>query len=214
MRGREHMKRANTAVALGLHTGYRETGVQLHGTVFFDMRDARSGESLVEWQKDNIITLDAGILVARLCKDNAEPAHGINMLAVGTGALGAVLNPDTPSNQQRSLNQEIARKAFENTTFRDAQGAASSIATNVVDFTTVFNESEAVGPLNEMALLSTLSANAAITNPNPNTSGQGGQPYDPTIDVSQYDSEVNHLTFGAVVKPATAILSITWRISF
>ena len=32
-----------------------------------------------------------------------EPPHGINMLAIGTGALGAILNPDAPSKEQRRL---------------------------------------------------------------------------------------------------------------
>ena len=214
MRGRERMNRARTAVKWGGHFGYEDAGHEVHGRVIFDMRDARTQEVLVHWEKDNIITLDSGLLTARLYKDNAEPPHGCNMLAVGTGALGAVLNPDAPPPQQRRLNAEIERKAFDSTTFRDAAGAAVAIPTNVVDFTTVFNESEAVGPLNEMGLFSTVSANPAITNDNPNFAGQGGQPYDPTIDVSLYDQQINYLTFGVISKPATAVLAITWRITF
>lgn len=214
MRGRERMNRARTGVKWGGHFGYTDKGHRVHGRVIFEMRDARTDELQVHWEKDNIITLDSGILTARLYKDNVEPPHGINMLAVGTGALGSVLNPDAPPPEQRVLNAEIARKPFESTTFRDADGAAVAIPTNVVDFTTVFNESEAVGPLNEMGLLSTISNNPLVMNPNPNAAGQGGQPYDPTIDVTLYDMQINYLTFGVITKPATSILTVTWRLSF
>jgi len=143
----DSIRRAKTAIKFALHNQHEENlGLRVKGLVTFDMRDARTGEVLCYWQKDNIVLLDAGILTARLYKDNAEPPHGINMLAVGTGALGAILNPDAPPVEQRRLNNEIERKAFDSTTFRDSSGAAVSIPTNVVNFTTIFNQSEAVGP--------------------------------------------------------------------
>lgn len=212
---REKLQRARTGFKVGMGHRYAEPSLlTVHGRVFFEMRDARSGDLQFEHQQDNVVTLDAGLLVAALMKDPLEPAHGINMLAVGTGALGAVLNPDAPTNQQRRLNNEIQRKTFSETTFRDANGAAVAIRTNVVDFTTIYGESEAVGPLNEMGLLSTISDNTAVKNDNPNFAGQGGEPYDPTIDTSNYDMLVNYLTFSVISKPATSILTITWRITF
>jgi len=212
---RENMKKARSGFKVGMGNRYDEPSMlRVNGHVFFEMRDARTGELQFEHDKKNVVTLDAGLLVAALMKDPNEPANGINMLAVGTGALGAVLNPDAPSNQQRRLNNEIARKSFSETTFRDANGAAVAIRTNVVDFTTIYGESEAVGPLNEMGLLSTISDNTAIQNPNPNFAGQGGQAYDPTIDTSNYDMLVNYLTFSVISKPSTSILTITWRLSF
>lgn len=212
---RDYIRRARTGVKLGLKAKYEDRAPLIaRGDVFFDLRDARTKEPISVWEKKNIIVLDAGILLARLCRDPSEPAHGINMLAVGTGALGNLLNPDAPPIQQRSLNNEIARKGFSSITFRDGNGVASANPTHVLDFTTIFSESEAVGPLNEMALLSTVSGNPAITNPNPNLAGQGGQPYDPSIDVTLYDMEVNYLTFAVISKPATSILSITWRLTF
>ncbi len=215
MHKRDYMKPAQSAFKMGLGLGYLDkVQIPVRGDVFFDMRDSRTGESLVSWEKTNLITLDAGILVARLCKDHQEPNNGINMLAVGTGALGAVLNPDAPAREQRALNNEIARKSFSSTTFRDSQGAAVAIPTNVVDFTAIFGESEAVGPLNEMGLLSTISDNEGILNPNTNTAVQGGQPYDPTVDVTQFDMLVNDLTFAVVSKPSQSILTITWRLTF
>lgn len=212
---RENIRQARTGFKLGMGHRYQEPSLlTVEGHVFFQMVDARTGEIQLKQDQKNVVTLDAGLLVARLMKDPQEPAHGINMLAVGTGALGSVLNPDAPTNQQRRLNNEIQRKTFSETTFRDANGAAVAIPTNVVDFTTIYGESEAVGPLNEMGLLSTISDNTTIKNDNPNFAGQGGQPYDPTVDVADYDILVNYLTFSVISKPATSILTITWRLTF
>jgi len=213
---RENVRKLRTGFKVGMGHRYAEPAmlVAAKGRVFFELRDARTGELQLEREVDNVVTLDAGLLVARLMKDPDEPAHGINMLGVGTGAPGAVLNPDAPSNQQRRLANEIARKPFSETTFRDSNGAAVSIPTNVVDFTTIYGESEAVGPLNEMGLLSTISDNTGTINNNPNFAGNGGEPYDPTIDVTDYDMLVNYLTFSVISKPATSILTITWRLTF
>lgn len=177
------------------------------------MWDSVTGASLLSWDRPNVVTLDAGLLLAALMKDSSEPKHGINMLAVGTGATGSILNPDAPANYQRQLNQEIARKPFSEVTFRDANGAKSSIRTPVVDFTTIFGEGEAVGPLNEMGLMSTISDNTGILNPNPNIA-LSPEDYDSTIDTSLYDTLVNYLTFGVVTKPSASILAITWRLTF
>jgi hypothetical protein len=213
---RENVRKLRTGFKVGMGHRCAEAAPLLaaKGRVFLEMRDARTGELQLEREVDNVVTLDAGLLVARLTKDPNEPAHGINMLGVGTGAPGALLNPDAPSNEQRRLSNEIARKTFSETTFRDANGAAVSIPTNVVDFTTIYGESEAVGPLNEMGLLSTISDNTGTINNNPNFAGNGGQPYDPTIDVAIYDILVNYLTFSVISKPATSILTITWRITY
>lgn len=214
---RENLPRLSSGFKLGMGHHMAEAAMIVNaakGRVFVEMRDAKSGELQELREIDNVVTLDASLLVARLVKDPDEPAHGINMLGVGTGALGAVLNPDAPTNQQRRLNNEIARKPFAETTFRDANGAAVSIPTNVVDFTTIYGQAEAVGPLNEMGLLSTISDNTAVINNNPNFAGQGGQPYDPTVDVTNYDLLANYLTFSVISKPATSILTVTWRITF
>lgn len=212
---RENIQRARTGFKIGMgHRYAEESSFPARGDVLFEMRDSRTGELQLERKLKNVVTLDAGLLVAALLKNPQEPAHGINMLGVGTGAPGAVLNPDAPSNEQRRLNNEIARKPFSETTFRDANGAAVAIRTNIVDFTTIYGESEAVGPLNEMGLLSTISDNTSTINNNPNFAGNGGQAYDPTIDVSNYDLLVNYLSFSVISKPVTSILSITWRLSF
>lgn len=179
------------------------------GSIVFDMYDHATGERTY-FEKNNVITLDAGIHAARLFKDNAEPNYGMLMLAVGTGATGALLSPDAPDPRQRKLNNEIERKGFIATTFRDALGNAVAYPTNIVDFTCTYGEAEAVGPLNEMGLLSPLSENPTQKTPNPNNFPTR----DTTLDLTQYDVLLNYLTFGVITKPSTATLTITWRITF
>lgn len=179
------------------------------GRIIFDMYDHETGERTY-FEKDNVITLDAGIHAARLFKDNSEPNFGMYMLAVGTGATGALLSPDAPDSRQRKLNNEIERKGFSSTTFRDALGNAVAYPTNIVDFTCIYGEAEAVGPLNEMGLLSPLSQNPA--NKTPNTDNFPTR--DTTLDLTNFDVLLNYLTFGVITKPSTATLTITWRITF
>jgi hypothetical protein len=195
---------------MGKKKMFRGRGTSYKGEVFFKLEDPHTGEIINEFHLLNQVTLDAGIHAARLFKDNVEPNYGAYMLAVGTGATGAILSPDAPDNKQRRLNAEIERKAFASTTFRDATGVAVAYPTHVVDFTTQFASSEAVGPLNEMGLISPISANPAIQNLNPNTFPT----YDSTLDITPYDVLLNYLTFGVVVKPNTAVLTITWRLTF
>jgi hypothetical protein len=180
------------------------------GEVFITLTDGKSGEVLQEIHKPNVITADASILAAILFRDPSSRTNGANMLAVGTGATGSLLSPDAPDPDQRKLNTEIARKTWSQTVFRDGSGNAVAIPTNVVDFTCAYDESEAVGPLNEMGIVSTISDNPLVTNSNPDTYPTR----DVTQDLTQYDILVNYLTFAVISKPATARLTITWRITF
>mgnify|MGYP001560414114 FL=1 len=183
------------------------------GHVIFDLRDM-VGNPLAYWEADNIITLDAGILAGRLFKNSLDPNasqnNGLTMLGVGTGATGNILSPDAPQNTQRKLNTEIARKVFASTQFRNGSGVAVAYPTRIVDFVTTFGESEAVGPLNEMALMSTYSLNPLTLNPINN----GPNDYDASIDVTGKDLIANYLTFGVVTKPALSVLTVTWRLTF
>jgi len=180
------------------------------GRFIIELHDAASGELLERRELDNLIVNDASIMAARLFRNNCEPNHGINMLSIGTGATGPLLSPDAPDPRQRRLNNEIERKAFSSTTFRDSSGVAVAYPTNIVDFTTTYGEAEAVGPLNEMGLLSTISDNPLTKSDNP----QAFPNYDPTIDITPYDVLINYLTFACIAKPSTAILTITWRLTF
>lgn len=182
----------------------------VRGDVFMEMRDAATGELLHKWEKKNLIVYDASIFAARLFKDKDEPANSANMLAIGSGATGSILSPDSPDARQRKLNAEIARKAWSSTVFRDSGGNASAVPTNIVDFTCTFGEAEAVGALTEMGILSTISANPLVKNANPDVFPAR----DTTRDLTQYDTLINYLSFPVLSKPSTAILSITWRLSF
>jgi len=212
-RYKEKMPQPREQLAMALHLTNEETCRGLaprEGRFIFDMRDAETDEQLVYFEKTNIITLDASIQAARLFKDNAEPNFGILMLAIGTGATGNILSPDAPDPRQRKLNAEISRKAFSSTSFRDSNGVAVAYPTNIVDLTTTFGPSEAVGPLNEMGLISPISANPLVLNPNPNNFPT----YDATLDITPYDVLINDSQFGVVVKPGTANLILTWRLTF
>lgn len=193
-----------------LHTESYPLPQIARGEFFLEMRDAHTGDLLEKFHRKNIITLDAGILAARLFKDPAEPAYGAFMLAVGTGAAGSPLAPNAPDSRQRKLNAEIARKPFSSTVFRDSLGNAVAIPTNIVDFTASFGEGEAVGPLTEMGIVSPLSNNPLVTNPNPDVFPAR----DTALDLTLYDTLINYLTFGVVTKPSTAVLTITWRLIF
>jgi hypothetical protein len=199
---------------LGRYSELSSPLASLQGDVIVELRDSTTGELLEYRELKNLITYDSGILAARLFHDSTDPApaanNGLTMLAVGTGATGNILSPDAPQRGQRSLNTEIERKAFSSVQFRNDVGAPVSYPTNIVDFTTVFAESEAVGPLNEMGLMCTASTNPLIKNPLP----PGPSGYDPTIDVTGYDIMVNYLTFGVISKPNNAILTLTWRLTF
>jgi len=206
---RETFKKTKESMSLGFEILNKDNLTSFVGEVFIEMVDTE-GNLLHKEHKKNIITLDAGILAAILLRDPSSRSNGVNMLSVGTGATGAILSPDAPDSRQRKLNAEISRKTFSSTTFRDASGNAVAIPTNIVDFTCTFDESEAVGPLNEMGLLSTISDNIAVSNPNPNTFPTR----DVTLDLTLYDILVNYLTFSVITKPSTARLTITWRITF
>ena len=206
----DRMKNPKENLSLGFGISPSDVGVFVKkGSIIFDMYDHATKERTY-FEKDNVITLDAGVQAARLFKDNSEPEFGMFMLAVGTGATGGLLNPDAPDPRQRKLNNEIERKGFASTTFRDELGNAVAYPTNVVDFTCVYGEAEAVGPLNEMGLLSPLSQNPSNKTPNPNNFPTR----DTTVDLTQYDVLLNYLTFGVITKPSTATLTITWRITF
>jgi hypothetical protein len=175
------------------------------------LRDGKTGELQEDRHLKNIVTLDASILIARLMKDSMEPPHGCFALAVGTGDTGWPISPPAPTNTQRSLYAELTRKVFANTQFIDGGGAPTAIPTNVVDFETTYTESEAVGPLKEMGILGgNVNSNMAIQNPVLPPNG----PYSPAVDLTNFNTLVNYLSFDLISKPATSTLTIVWRLTF
>lgn len=188
------------------------TGIRVRGDVFFKVIDSATREVTEERHLKNLVVLDASILIARLMKDNAEPTRGIFALAVGSGDVGwDPMAPPAATNTQRSLYSEITRKTFSSTQFIDSLGSPTAIPTNVVDFTTIFTESEAVGPLVEMGLIGgDISSNMAVQNPVTPANGVR----DVSVDLTAYETLCNYLTFPVVNKSATSLLELTWRLTF
>lgn len=181
------------------------------GDVFITMKDGASGEIQEHRELKNLVVMDASILIARLMKDSQEPPHGVYALAIGTGDSGWGITPPAPTRTQRSLYSELARKTFTSTQYIDGDGMPTAIPTNVVDFTTTYAESEAVGPLKEMGLIGgNCSTNLSVRNPVLPPNGS----YDPTVNLVNFDTLINYLTFDLISKPATSTLSITWRLTF
>lgn len=199
---------ANTFSAALSHHFEDNARCQIKGEVFMTLKGP-NGE--IEDYRHNLVVLDASILIARLLKNNLEPPFGILCLAVGTGAVGWNLqSPPAPTNTQRSLYSELTRKTFASTTFIDANGIPASYPTHVVDYTTTFAASEAVGPLVEMGLIGgNVSSNLSVKNPVTPPNGT----YDPTVNLTNFETLCNYLTFPVVNKGATSTLSITWRLT-
>ena len=210
----EAFRHAKSTFVAALNGRYEEnlgSGYKIRGDVFFKLRDGKTGELQEERHLKNVVTLDASVLIARLVRDPSEPAHGAFCLAVGTGDTGwNPMAPPAATNTQRSLYAELTRKTFTNTQFIDGGGAPTAIPTPVIDFSCTLSESEGVGPLVEMGILAPLSSNMAVQNPVLPPNG----PYDPTRDLTNYDTLVNALFFPVVNKPATSTLTIVWRLTF
>jgi hypothetical protein len=213
MQYRDAFRKAGSALRGALRFRQEErVGCIIRGDVFCTLRDARTKEVQEKREFRNLIVKDASILVARLMKDSQEPPHSIYVLAVGTGDTGwNPMSPPAPTNTQRSLYSELTRKTFSNTQFVDPTGVPVGYPTNVVDYTTTFVESEAVGPLVEMGLIGgDISTNLSIRNPVTPPNG----PYDPTVDLTTRETLLNYYTFAVWNKPATSELEIVWRLTY
>ncbi len=205
--------RIKAAVSMLFTSKYEERFSAIKkGEVFMILRDGKTGEIQSERHFKNLVVKDASILIARLLKNNSETGlRGAFVLAVGTGDSGwDPMHPPAPTNTQRALFSELTRKTFASTNFVDSLGNPSSIPTNVVDFVTTFTESEAVGPLVEMSLLGgNIDSNMSIKNPVSPPNG----PYDPTVDLTVFETALNHFTFAVQNKPSTSTLTIVWRLT-
>ena len=206
------VRNARCAFRATLAGRYEDKTPSIKGDVSIELRNAFTGALELAWQRHNIVVLDASILIARLVKDSLEAPHGAFVLAVGSGDIGwNPLSPPAATNTQRSLYAEITRKTFASSQFIDGDGVPVGYPTNVVDFTTVFAESEAVGPLVEMGLIGgNIAPNLSVKNPVTPPNGS----YNPTVDLTTAETLVNYLTFNVISKPATSTFQITWRLSF
>ena len=152
----------------------------------------------------NIIVDSASLLIARLLADGQTtvdptgPNHGIWVLGVGTGdPTWDKLNPPSATATQVNLEAELARKRFANVNFvkTDGSGLPSNEVTNIIDFQTVFNESEAVGPLMELGMFG------------------GGTRAEDVETTPNAGTMVNYRTIAVINKPNTATMSIIFRIT-
>ena len=212
MRIVQAFRRAASAFSASLGGVYEDhVNYHIRGDVFFVLRNTRTGEE-ERRELHNIVVQDASILIARLMKDNQEPPQGAYVLAVGTGDSGwDPMAPPAATDTQRSLYAELTRKTFATTQFVNSSGVPVAYPTRIVDFTTTLTESEAVGPLVEMGLLGgNISSNMSTKNPVTPPNGL----YDDTVDLTQYETQINYLTFAVINKPATSTLTITWRLTF
>ena len=197
-------------VGIGASIALRESTYRIRGDVFGRVLHPDGREEIVI-DKRNVYTLDGGILASMLFSGQVG-VGGLSMLALGNGASGDITNPDIAVNTQRSLNNELIRKPFSSVVYRNSGGEEVAYPTNVIDITTVFTETEASGAsLTEMGLLSTVSANPAVTNSVANNSDrEGGN----AVNLSANDVLVNYLTFPVIHKLAGSVLALTWRLTF
>ena len=184
------------------------------GEIFWTLVN-EDGSVASEGHKRNIVTKDAGILLAWLMANKDGPNVGIKYLAVGSGDPSwDPMNPPPATVTQRSLYTELARVAFTNTAYYVGT-SVSAYPTNVVDFTFTFSPSQAVGPIVEMGLIggdcntSTAAVRSPILPPNP-----GANYNNPVVDVDGKDILCNYVTFPVVNKGPTQTLNYTWRLTF
>jgi len=211
MRLTDRIKIASTTLGISMEQATTDRVSVFGGEVFLTVQDKASGRILEKRHLKNLVVKDASILVARLLRDNQEPTHGAFVLGVGSGdASWDPMNPPAPTLTQRSLYGEITRKLFAQKQFVNDVGVPVGYPTNVVDYTCTFSESEAVGPLVEMGIIGgNISSNMSVRNPVLPPNGT----YDPTVDLTQYETLVNYLTFKVVNKPPTATFTVTWRLT-
>lgn len=203
---------------LSMVFGFRESIPSIRsGEIIVEIRDGKTGRLIHQDRFFNKVTKDASILIARLMKSTSvpnvsEPKFGCFALAVGTGDIGwDPLNPPPANENQRSLYNEIGRKQFTATNYITSAGAISSIPTNIIDYTAIFSESEAVGAITEMGILGgDVNTNMAITNPILPPNGT----YDATVDVTGKDMLVNYKTFSVKSKDPGQTLGFTWRLTY
>lgn len=181
----------------------QENLYKMSGEFFIKLYDNK-GCVLEERHFKNIIVNTASLLVARLLADKQTaidslgPDHGLWVLAVGSGhASWDKQNPPEATITQTKLESEMFRKRFSNVTFirTDGSGLPSNTVTNILEFQTVFTESEAVGPLVELGLFG------------------GGGIIDGDIGLKDMGTLLNYRTTSVINKSSTTSLAIVFRLT-
>lgn len=188
-----------------------KTGLRLKGELFIKLGAENREECLNNpdrHYKNIIVNICSNLIASWACMGNtmgvplpSVDSWGIRTLAVGTGNWTDLQNPPAETSAQTQLFAELARKSFANVTYVDSiSGLPSTDRTNIVDFTTTFLETEAVGPLVEMGLF------GGSYHLNDGTGGNATATNGGTM--------INYKTFLVINKPATSKLTITWRLTF
>jgi len=164
---------------------------RVHGDIFMTMKH-KDGSVEHRVMENVIVDVASELMAERFKEHDGDASGGILVLAVGSGSPGWDLqNPPPATAAQTQLVNEIERKTFTRSYYVDHAGSESLTRTNIVDYETTYEETEAVGPLVEMGLFGGVGAT---------TPGSG--------------TMVNYHTFPVWNKPATSTLTIVWRLTF
>lgn len=108
---------------------------------------------VAERHMKNLIVSMAGNFMAHRMVPGTSWGAGIGYLEVGTGVgTGTTQSPQVEDINQQALRVPLQRNAITSWTFLDSSGNATASETNVVQYTTTFGSSDAVGAIVEMGL--------------------------------------------------------------
>lgn len=101
----------------------------------------------------NLIVSRASVFMAKRMKPGVSWGSGIQYLEVGVGVgTGTTQLPQKEDISQERLRQSLLRKEITSWTYLGSDGKPTASETNVMQFTTTFGNTEAVGALVEMGL--------------------------------------------------------------
>lgn len=146
---------------------------------------------LQEYYLKNMIVAKASVMIAKRMRPGASWGSGIGYLEVGTGVgTGTTQNPQTEQVDQVALRSPLFRKAITSWTYLD-NDQPTAAETNVIQYTTTFDEIEAVGAITEMGLF-------------------GGD----ATDILGSGYMFNSKTFSVWNKQSNMKLTIVWKITY
>lgn len=133
----------------------------------FGVLDLSKVEIVGDWRDPNTIVNQSAVLQVQRMAPGNQGTAGIGYLALGNGpGTGTLSAPEGESLAYKTLRSEFARKAITSWTYVDSNG--SPVATppdgvGIIQLTTTFSATEAIGNICEMGLfggIATLTANS------------------------------------------------------
>lgn len=207
MREMEMFRRPKGDIKMFLHKG---------GMWLPDKQKMSDDTKIIKYQEDkNLVVSSASILMASRMAPGSLPGtnnigdgdyvkadFGIKYLALGDGVGpgGTFMAPIQPTLDMTRLGNETARKEFESWYFLTYDNATNKYMrvsdpespTNILELTSVFYETEAIGSITEMGLFGGTDATTA----------------------SNSGMMFNIKRFPVWNKPSDTVLTIIWRITF